>query len=104
MGSGCHCHAYRVAGYFRMVQIFVFFICEPCIRKLNVRKIEDYTTCYVHMRECTKIKHTNFFKNWFVRKFVPTKYPAIRYTRLDIEHTPIHYVYCLYSAGTTWSL
>ena len=54
---------YRIAGYFRMVQIFVFFVREPCIRKLNVRKFEDCTTCYVRVRERTKIKRTNFSKN-----------------------------------------
>ena len=25
--------SYRIAGYFRMLQIFVFFVCEVCIQK-----------------------------------------------------------------------
>ena len=65
--------AYRIAGYFCMVQIFVFFVCEPCIWKWNIRKFENCPTCYVGMRESTKIKHANISKNYFVLKFAPTK-------------------------------
>ena len=31
---------YRIAGNFRMVQIFVYFVCPLCIRKLEIRKFE----------------------------------------------------------------
>ena len=79
---------YRIAGYFRTVQIFVFCVCKPCIRKLNVRKIEDCTTCDVRMRERTKKKTYEFFQKLVCTKICTYENILLYGIRIGC-HTPL---------------